>query len=501
MKCLEKEPARRYNSAQALAEDIERFLRNEPIRSRRSSRLGHAWRWCKRKPLVASLIAALMLVVAVGFAGVLWELPRDQEARALVRRANLSAQEKARLEAEQTNNPAAYDAYLRGRAFPGGRHLEGAIRLFQKAVKLDPNFVLAWAHLSMAQSQSYWLGTDPSPARLAAAKDALDRALALDPDLPETHLALGYYRYHGPHDYTGALAEFRQAERALPNSADVIIALAALQRRLGHWDEAIAEQRRAVELDPRNFHASFNLASTYMMLRRFPEALAEADRVLSWQPTNVGALSTKAEVFLATGNLQAAEALLLTNSQVDPPFLRAVCPLFQRRYAEATEILSRALPTETDRYARNIEKLLLGLSQQRAGDVAAARATYQSAVQDIQRELEKVAPGSFQEAGLYARLGLAHAGLGEATSAIAEGQKAIAIHPTSKDPVEGPVEEERVAKIYALLGDADHAIPMLKRLLQIPYGRPAITPALLRLDPVWDQIRNDPRFQKLAAEK
>jgi tetratricopeptide (TPR) repeat protein len=496
LKCLEKDPHRRYPAALALAEDLERWLRHEPIRARHTGVFTRGKKWLRRNPTTAALIT----VVAVALAGVLWELPRVQEERAVVRRANLSAQEKARLEAEQTNNPTAYDAYLRGRAFPGGWHLEGAIRLFQEAVKLDPNFVLAWAYLSIAQSQSYWLGTDASAARLAAAKDALDRALALDPDLPETHLALGYYRYYGQRDYTGALAEFRQAERALPNSADVILALAALQRRLGHWDEAIAEQRRAVALDPRNFHASFNLVSTYMMLRRFPEALAEVDRVLAWNQTNVGALSQKAEIFLATGDLQAAEPLLLTNPQIDPIFLRAVCPLFQRRYAAAIEILSKALATETDRYARNIEKLLLGLSQQRAGDIAAARATYRDAVQDIQRELEKVAPGSFQEAGLYARSGLAHAGLGEAASAIAEGQKAMAIHPTSKDPVEGPVEEERMAQIYALLGDPDHAIPILKRLLQIPSGA-TITPALLRLDPVWDQIRSDPRFQQLAAEK
>src|SRR6266566_2466918 len=375
LKCLEKEPARRYVSAQALAEDIERFLRNEPIRSRRSSRLEHAWRWCKRKPLVASLIAALIMVVAIGLAGALWELQRVQAERVLVRRANLSEQEKARLTAEQTNNPAAYDAYLRGRAFPGWWHQEGAIRLFHEAVKLDPSFAQAWAYLSIGQSGSYWLGTDPSPARLAAGKDALDRALALDPDLPETHLALGYYRFHGTRDYTGALAEFQQAQKDFPNSADVILAIAALQRRLGHWDEAIAEQRHAVALDPRNFHASWNLASTYMMLRRFPEALAEADRVLAWQPTNVGALSQKAEIFLATGDLQAAEPLLLANPTLDP-ILRAGPPLFHRRYAEAIEILSKALATETDRDTRNIEKLLLGLSQQRAGDVAAARATY-----------------------------------------------------------------------------------------------------------------------------
>jgi len=503
LKCLEKEPSKRYASAQALAEDLERFLRNEPIRSRRSSQLERVRRWCKRKPLVASLIALLILVVAVAMAGVLWELPRVQEERALVRRAKLSAQEKARLETEQTNNPAAYDAYLRGRAFPGGWHLDGGIRLFQEAVKLDPNFVLAWAYLSIAQSQSYWLGTDPSPARLTAAKDALDRALALDPDLPETHLALGYYRYYGLCDYAGALAEFQQAEKDLPYSADVILALAALQRRLDHWDEAIAGQRRAVGLDPRNFHASFNLVMTYMMLRRFPEALAEADRVLAWNPTNVGALSQKAEIFLATGDLQAAEPLLLTNPQLDP-FLRAVCPLFQRRYAAAIEILSKALTNETDRKARNIEKLLLGLSQQRAGDVAAARVTYQDAVQNFRRQLDKMTLDSFVAGQTHAFFGRAYAGLGEAAAAIAEGQKAMAIHPTSKDPVDGPELEGEMAQIYALLGDADRAVPILKRLLQIPYPPgtlDTITPAALRLDPVWDQIRNDPRFQELASEK
>jgi serine/threonine-protein kinase len=142
-------------------------------------------------------------------------------------------------------------------------------------------------------------------------------------------------------------------------------------------------------------------------------------------------------------------------------------------------------------------KLLLGLSQQRAGDVAAARATYQRAAQDFRRELEKVAPGNLFEASLRGGLGRAHAGLGEATSAIAEGQKAMALDPTFKNPLDGPAWEEKMADIYALLGDVDHAIPILKRLLQTPPY--PITPALLRLDPVWDQIRNDPRFQELVA--
>jgi tetratricopeptide (TPR) repeat protein len=346
---------------------------------------------------------------------------------------------------------------------------------------------------------SYWLGLDPSPARLAAANDSLDHALALNPNLPETHLALGYYRYQGQRDFPGALAEFQQAEKGLPNNVDIIEAIALIQRRLGHWDEAIAGLRRAIELDPRHINAYHALAIMYVSLRRFPEALATVDRILAWEPTYEAALFVKAHALWAMGDLQAVEPLL-ANPGISP-FDRGVQALFQRRYAAAIEILSSAVASEAKRgVLSDDEKLLLGLSQQRAGDVVAARATYEKAAQDIRRELEKVAPGSLAEGDLHAGLGRAYAGLGEAASAIAEGQKAMAMRPASKDPFEGPEEEESMARIYALLGDADHAIPILKRLLQIPYGL-AITPALLRLDPVWDQIRNDSRFQELAAEK
>jgi len=340
---------------------------------------------------------------------------------------------------------------------------------------------------------------DQSPAELAAAKDSLDHALALDPNLPETHLALGYYHYYGEGDFTAALAEFQQAEQGRPNGVDAILAIALSQRRLGHWDEAINGFRRAIELDPRNVDCSHTLAVTYICLRRFSEAVATADHVLLFEPTNRGALSVKVWALWATGDLKSAEPLL-TNPGADP-FMRGTQALVQRRYAAAIEILSSALGPETKPDVRNdSEKLLLGLSQQRAGDVAAARATYQSAARDFQRNLDRVAPGSFAEAGLRASLGEAYAGLGEAASAVAEGQKAMAIYPSSKDPFQGPDEEEIIARIYALLGDADHAIPMLKRLLQTPYSFP-ITPVLLRIDPVWDQIRNDPRFQELVAEK
>jgi TolB-like protein/Tfp pilus assembly protein PilF len=414
--------------------------------------------------------------------------------------ATLSPQEKARVEAKPTNNPAAYDAYLRARAIPvdWGFALEGdiasAIHLYEQTVKLDPNFTLAWAYLSIAQIQSArkeigW------PAQSVRAKDSLNRALSLDPNLPEVHLARGY----NEQDDTRALAEFRQAEQGLPNSVDVIEAIAGRQRALGHWDDAVADLRRGIELDPRNISASNNLALTYCDMRRFPEALATLDRVLAWDPTNARALLTKADALMAIGDLHAAEPLL-ANPEV-PAERRARYALFQRNYAAAIEILSKDLAV--DRRQRDPgEILLLAFSQQLAGDIAAARATYQESVEDFRRQLEKGAPGSYVEVYTRINLGMAYAGLGEAASAIAEGQKAIGLVPASKDPEFGPSLEDEMACIYAQLGDADHAIPMLKRLLRTSYsGATFLTPATLRLDPVWDPIRNDPRFQELAAEQ
>src|SRR6266699_7039254 len=179
--------------------------------------------------------------------------------------STFSPQEKERVEATPTKNTAAYEAYLRGRALAAGLFfdkpsMEAAIRSFQEAVKLDPRFSLAWTYLSRTQSSFYWNGLDPTAARLAAAKDALDHAVALDPSLPETHLAVGFYRYYGERDFIRALEEFLIAEKSLPNNVDVLWSIGLIQRRLGHWDEAIAAQRRMVELDPRNINSAFTLA-------------------------------------------------------------------------------------------------------------------------------------------------------------------------------------------------------------------------------------------------
>src|SRR5437762_2844158 len=177
--------------------------------------------------------------------------------------ATLSPQEKARVEATPTKNTAAYDAYLRGRALAAGftgdfSNLEGAAKSYQDAVTLDPSFALAWVYLSSADSSLYWTGVDPTPARLAAAKDALDRAVALDPNLPEIHLAIGYYHFYGLRDFQGSLEEFRLAEKSLPNDVGVLRAIGLIQRRFGHWDETIGVMRRVFALDPRHIEISGN---------------------------------------------------------------------------------------------------------------------------------------------------------------------------------------------------------------------------------------------------
>jgi serine/threonine-protein kinase len=417
--------------------------------------------------------------------------------------ATLSPQEKARVEATPTKNTAAYQAYLRGRALMTGltgddSNLAEAPRSFEEAVRLDPSFALAWVYLSCADSTAYWRGIDSTPARLAAAKDAVDHAVALDPNLPETHLALGYYRFYGLRDFSGALAEFELAEKNLPNNVDVLRAIGLIQRRFAHWDEAIAMLRRVVELDPRNIESASILATTYFATRRFSDALAVADHILGVEPSNPAGIEMKTWCLWAMGKHEAADALL-TNPGTSL-HLRAHHALNKRNYVEAADFLSKRLNEKVVGDERKEILLDLGLAQQRAGNVAASQTTYQRAVQEFTQELSTVTQDSAPAAALHSVLGIAYAGLGNAAAAVSEGQKGMALQPTSEDPFEGPNREENMAQIYALLGNADEAIPILKRLLHTS-SFTGITPELMRIDPIWDPIRSDPRFQEMVAEK
>jgi TolB-like protein/Flp pilus assembly protein TadD len=416
--------------------------------------------------------------------------------------ATLSPQEKARVEATPTKNTAAYQAYLRGRAlmtsssYNNSNPIE-APHAFEEAVTWDSGFALAWVYLACADCLIYWTGFDSTPARLASAKTAVDRAVALDPNLPETHLALGYYLFYGRRDFNGALGEFEVAEKGLPNNIDVLQAIGLIQRRIGQWDQAIAVLRRLVELDPRNTHSASILAMTYMAVRHFNDALAVSDHMLTVEPSNAMAIFTKTYCLWALGNPKAADVVLSDPGAV--VHLRAHAALNKRHYAEAVDLFSQALNQKPEGDEKNELMLDLGLAQQRAGNAAGSKAAYQQAVQQLTHDLSTVTKDSAPEAALHSFLGVAYAGLGNADAAVSEGQKGIALQPTSQDPFEGPNREEQMAQIYALLGNADEAMPILKRLLHTP-GITEIVPALMRMDPIWDPIRCDPRFVELLAE-
>jgi len=415
--------------------------------------------------------------------------------------ATLSPQEKARLEATPTKNTAAYEAYLRGRALEAGwttdfSNFESAARAYQEAVTLDPGFTLAWVYLSSANSSLYWNGVDPTPARLASAKDAADRAVALDPNLPEIHLALGYYRYYGLRDFKGALEEFQLAEKSLPNDVGVLRAIGLIQRRFGHWDEVITVMRRAFVLDPRNIESGAILANAYAAKRLFPDAMAVADHILAIEPANINTIWLKTYCYWGMGNLGAADQFLANNINA-PLHLRGHQALNSHRYGEAGELFAAALKS-----AQGEEKRLLlldlGFAQQRAGNVAASKAAYREAAGEIERAHSSL--GADADADRHSELGVEYARLGDAASAIPEGKKGMMMQPTSEDPFEGPLREEEMAQIYGLLGDADEAIPILKRWIDVPSAT-SIAPGLLRIDFFWYPIRNDPRFQELVGEK
>ena len=293
-----------------------------------------------------------------------------------------------------------------------------------------------------------------------------------------------YYLYYGQRDFTAALAEFQKAEQGLPGNVDILEAMMLIQRRLGHWDEAVAAGGRAVELDPRSIDSAIVLATTYGWMRRFPEVLAIADRILALDPSNADAPGMKISAFRSMGILTRRTAVL--------------------RARRAANFVSAELYCGCEEFQKDIQRcrrdrLALGgygVCQQRTGNVVPRGKLFNTRSSPSEAARAGGAE-SFPSGRTAFSLGVADAWLGDATSAVAEGEKGMAMNTTSENLFDGPKEEEFMARIYAILGDADHAVLILEQLLKKPYAQP-ITPGLLRIQPSWDRIRNDPRFQELA---
>ena len=421
--------------------------------------------------------------------------------------AKLTGEEQRALAVKPTNNPEAYDAYLQGLALEARTRSflsdqAKVVGFYERAVQLDPAFALAWARLSRANAQMYFVGLDSTSARRDAAERALNTAQKLQPNSPETLLAQAYYQYWVRRDYELAKATFARVRELLPGSSEVPGALALIARRQGQWDKSVAYWEQTLALDPRNTQWLANAAETYAWLRQFPAALKTYDRVLDIVPNDPNAIASEARVYQAEGNLEQAGKLLAgINQQTHsfPVLGTRINQLFLERHCdEAIRWINTRLTESRDMPA--IERLFdqgsLVVAQECAGDIAGARATAQQMLPPIE-EFSQKAPNS---PPIAAGLSLVYAFLGDKDAAIKQADRAITLLPSAKDAVEGPTFEEQLAFVEALVGNKNRAISTLQHLLEIPY-HDCVTPALLRLDPKWDPLRGDPRFQKLCEEK
>jgi tetratricopeptide (TPR) repeat protein len=431
--------------------------------------------------------------------------------------AKLTGREEQALAARPTNNPEAYDAYLRGLTFEARSYgsswinyssdlLGKAIGFYELAVQLDPNFALAWARLSRADAFLYFNGASPNQGDTA--KRALENAQKREPDSSETLLALGYYQYWVLIDYGSAKATFGRVSKMLPGKSEVLRALAFVTRREGHWDESIAYFEQALALDPRNADLVSNTAQTYAMLRQFPTALKLCDRVLDIRPNEPDVMAVKARIFQLQGNLQEAAKLLVGISEQSPTLetfdIKITQLRLERKYGEAIRLLQAHLaqfhfasPDDM-----GIEQVALAFMQRLAGDTAGAKVTAERA----RNTLEQLNRDRPDNVGGAVTLSQVYAAIGEKDTALKAAERAIMLWPSAKDAMTGPAIEENLATIQANFGENSRAISKLTQLLQTPYsgwlyGGTPVTPALLRLDPLWDPLRADPAFQKLCEEK
>ena len=421
--------------------------------------------------------------------------------------AKLTGGEQRALAVKPTNNSEAYDAYLRGLALEARTTTspddsEKAVGFYERAVQLDPGFALAWARLSRANAHVYFGGLDSTTARRDATERALNTAQKLQPNSPETLLAQAYYQYWVRRDYELAKGTFGRVRELLPGSSDVPGALALIARRQGRWDESVAYWEQTLVLDPRNTEWLALAAETYAMLRQFPAALKTYDRLLDIVPNDPDTVASKAKIYQAEGNLEQAGKLLAGVNAQTPSFIAFLTKMNQlfleRQFDEAIRLIHSRLTEYRD--VSDIERFFnpffLVLAQENAGDIVGARAT----AQQMLRPLEPLSQKDPDNPNFAQVLSIIHAVLGQKDAAIKEAERAITLLPSGKDAVDGPRGEENLAFVEVLIGDKNRAIPRLQHLLQIPYNN-CLTPALLRLNPQWDPLHGDPRFQKLCEEK
>ncbi|HEY2799071.1 MAG TPA: hypothetical protein VGI85_00625 [Chthoniobacterales bacterium] len=426
-------------------------------------------------------------------------------------KATLLPAESARIANVPTKSTAAYDLFLKGQYLFNQLQTsaakdpvavgQSATDFYRRAVADDPTFALASARLSYLESYQHWYGVDNRAEIIDAARADADRALALQPDLPEAHLALGYVHYWCHRDYPAALREFGIARASLPNNAEVIAAIGYVHRRQGDPGRGVPEMQQAAVLDPRDSVLPREIANSYVAMRRYAAADAAYARSLALFPGDIEAQVQRATSMVFAGKFEAAGRILAgiprdTDPQGSVSLIRYRIAMLMRQPDAALATIAHAPDWVMTRWEHSLAPagLLRGEALSRKGEKTAARAAFLAAERQLQPLLDR--PNEIADAQSY--LGLVYAGLGEKEAALRAGRAAVEALPVSHDSIVGAFYLERLARTEARVGETQSAIEHIEQLLSTAGGE-TISTATLRIDPAWDSIRQDSRFAALLT--
>ncbi|HEY7505170.1 MAG TPA: protein kinase [Gemmatimonadales bacterium] len=418
----------------------------------------------------------------------------------VARELDLALADSARqdLAVRPTRNLAAYDAYLKGLELSQTSDpvvIRQAMSHLERAVALDTAYAAAWAELSQAASFIAIVGF-PTPALVERARVGAERSLALAPDRPEGHMAMGEYLRRVEQDYAGAIDAYSRGERLSPSNAELLRGIASAEQPLGRWDAALDHLRQAQRLDPRSGTTAQTLTQALLGTRRYDEAQASADRWIAVTPDNPLAYEVKAMILASRGDVPGARAIV-ENPPAEIPLTRFVAyistyyEMFWLLSQEQQRLLLRLPPSEFDDDRASWGLSIAGVATL-MGDSRLARAYGDSARIAFEEQLR----GAPDDAQLHVLYGVALAYTGRKAEAIREGERGVALRPMSKDAANGPYMQHQLARIYIMVGEPEKALDQLEPLLKAPYY---LSPEWLRADPTFDPLRKHPRFHRLVG--